>query len=101
VYNLEIESRSGEITHNYFVGEDGVLVHNAAWKVGRRLRNGGYKAIPGDQKKTPCGCRKNYQKGKITVSIDCNEDGYEDGPHIDVKRPGKPKIRIPWEDLNL
>jgi len=29
VYNLEIESRSGEVTHNYFVGEDGVLVHNA------------------------------------------------------------------------
>ena len=28
VYNLEIESRPGEITHNYFVGSDGVLVHN-------------------------------------------------------------------------
>ena len=32
VYNLEIESRPGEITHNYFVGEDGVLVHNANGK---------------------------------------------------------------------
>ena len=29
MYNLEIESRPGEITHNYFVGSDGVLVHNA------------------------------------------------------------------------
>ncbi len=29
VYNLEIESRPGEITHNYFVGDELVWVHNA------------------------------------------------------------------------
>ena len=29
VYNLEIESRDGQITHNYFVGEDELWVHNA------------------------------------------------------------------------
>ena len=28
VYNLEVESRDGEITHNYFVGEDELWVHN-------------------------------------------------------------------------
>jgi hypothetical protein len=35
VYNFEVESRNGEITHNYFVGEDQAWVHNArgsAWK---------------------------------------------------------------------
>jgi hypothetical protein len=29
VYNFEVESLSGEITHNYFVGEDQAWVHNA------------------------------------------------------------------------
>jgi hypothetical protein len=28
VYNFEVESRSGEITHNYFVGDDAAWVHN-------------------------------------------------------------------------
>ena len=28
VYNLEVESRDGEITHNYFVGEDELWVYN-------------------------------------------------------------------------
>ena len=35
VYNFEVESRSGESTHNYFVGDDAAWVHNgkgAAWK---------------------------------------------------------------------
>jgi hypothetical protein len=29
VYNFEVESREGEITHNYFVGDDAAWVHNA------------------------------------------------------------------------
>jgi len=29
VYNLEVESRDGQITHNYFVGEEELWVHNA------------------------------------------------------------------------
>lgn len=29
VYNFEVESRNGEITHNYFVGDDAAWVHNA------------------------------------------------------------------------
>ena len=35
VYNLEVESHDGQITHNYFVGEDEVWVHNgrgSAWQ---------------------------------------------------------------------
>jgi len=42
VYNLEIESHPGEITHNYFVGQDGVLVHNASkfGKIGDIIRFG-------------------------------------------------------------
>ena len=28
VYNLEVESRTGQITHNYLVGDDLVWVHN-------------------------------------------------------------------------
>jgi hypothetical protein len=31
VYNFEVESRSGEITHNYFVGDDAAWVHNAGF----------------------------------------------------------------------
>jgi hypothetical protein len=100
VYNFEVESRSGEVTHNYFVGDERAWVHNInAWEVADKLRGRGYVPIPGDNKKTPCGCRKNYQKGNISVSIDCNEDGYEPWPHLDVKRPGKLKKRIPWDSL--
>ena len=36
VYNLEIESRPGEITHNYLVGDELVWVHNAGHKKGKR-----------------------------------------------------------------
>jgi hypothetical protein len=35
VYNFEVESQNGEVTHNYFVGDDAAWVHNgrgAAWK---------------------------------------------------------------------
>jgi Pretoxin HINT domain len=31
VYNFEVESRDGEITHNYFVGDDAAWVHNAGF----------------------------------------------------------------------
>ena len=37
VYNLEIESRPGEITHNYLVGDQLVWVHNARTR--RRVPN--------------------------------------------------------------
>jgi hypothetical protein len=100
VYNFEVASGPDEITHNYFVGDNQAWVHNSeAWRIAKKLRDRGYLPIPGDQIKTPCGCRKNYMKGKITVSIDCNDPPYEEWPHIDVKRPGKPKIRIPWTSL--
>ena len=36
VYNLEVESRDGEITHNYFVGEDELWVHNGRIRGKRR-----------------------------------------------------------------
>jgi hypothetical protein len=29
VYNFEVESQGGEVTHNYFVGDDAAWVHNA------------------------------------------------------------------------
>jgi len=38
VYNLEIESRDGEVTHNYFVGENGLWVHNARIRGPKRDR---------------------------------------------------------------
>jgi hypothetical protein len=31
VYNFEVESREGQITHNYFVGDDAAWVHNAGF----------------------------------------------------------------------
>jgi len=36
VYNFEVESRPGEITHNYLVGDDEAWVHNAQHKKGKR-----------------------------------------------------------------
>jgi|GEM_PF-1606206 len=32
VYNFEVESRPGEITHNYLVGDEQAWVHNGLWE---------------------------------------------------------------------
>jgi hypothetical protein len=41
VYNFEVESLSGEITHNYFVGDEQAWVHNAEHKKGKRPSTAG------------------------------------------------------------
>ena len=41
VYNLEVASLDGQITHNYFVGEDEIWTHNVIQKIRNALgRNG-------------------------------------------------------------
>ncbi|MEP3630907.1 MAG: hypothetical protein ABJN04_12985 [Hyphomicrobiales bacterium] len=45
VYNLEVVSLDGQITHNYFVGEDEIWTHNARVTLGQ-LRSAYEKFAP-------------------------------------------------------
>ncbi len=66
VYNLEIESRPGEITHNYFVGSDGVLVHNGTGAYILWCADGGKYVGKGDQHRM----NRNFRRK-------CNNQGYK------------------------
>jgi len=63
VYNLEIESRDGEITHNYFVGEDEVWVHNAGHRKKRPSTKGKHEKGDARCKRDQCGITRKRPKG--------------------------------------
>ena len=56
VYNLEVASLDGQITHNYFVGEDEIWTHNLTFQ-GPSRRNGG--RIFGIRRGGPTGRKNN------------------------------------------
>jgi len=96
VYNLEIESRSGEITHNYFVGQDGVLVHNGdapapgrptSGNTGGEFQPGKKGSGSGHYKYHPKFGKKGWidKKGCLWVPED---HGKTHAPHWDVQSPG-------------
>jgi hypothetical protein len=82
-YNFEVESRSGEITHNYFVGDDSAWVHNSDFGKLRRAyeeackRIGGCKGLKKFVGKWGSPSRGNKECG---IRLDPADD--RRGPHI-------------------
>ena len=67
VYNLEVASLDGQITHNYFVGEDEIWTHNA-----KRPRLDETGKLHGDIPNFPDPSLTDDQLGELAEDLSCS-----------------------------
>lgn len=102
VYNFEVESRAGEITNNYLVGDAQAWVHNANRYFQGKLRKevmqrGGFKCVR-------CGASENLQGDHIIPCSLGGETTLINGQPLcgscNLKKYNRPPIKgldLPWE----